>query len=257
MTLRRWIPLFIALLMAGCATAPKPAERGTLSADEILNRVMRNGTLMKNFGAEGSMTVSTPTMNQSVGFELAARGTDSVKLSVFGPFGITVGAALFTRREFIAYNALNNTVYRGSPEHPLKMLPFLKDIPFEQFMGSLQGIHTLRSSASIDSFRSRTDGGYSFSVVNENGTYDAFMYNSSLDRITRCTRKNSDGTSLWMVRYEYKRSESGDVVPEQVEVSIPAKESSLLIEYAGIADSGAENDFSLPYPDDAEVVIIE
>lgn len=203
------------------------------------------------------ITVSTPTMNQSAGFDLATRGADSVRMNVYGPFGITVGSAFFTKAEFIAYNALNNTVYRGSPERQLKMLPFIKEIPFELFMGTLQGIHQLSASASIDSFEQRNDGVYTFTVQYENGAYDSFRYNSSVERISRCTRYSVENIPLWSVRYQYFRNEQGAVLPEQVEVLIPQKESSLLIEYNGFPESVAADAFSLSYPDDAEIITIE
>lgn len=257
MNLLRSFPFVLALLMIGCATAPMPADVGTLSSDDVRNRLLRNGNSLNNFAADGSITITTPTMSQSVGFELASRGADSVKMSLFGPFGITVGAALFTKKEFTAYNALNNTVYRGSPERQMRVLPFIKEIPFELFMGTLQGIHHLNSIGAIDSLTMTPDGGYSFSISHESGSYDRYLYNSAMNRIVRCTRYNDTGTSLWSVRYQYSRSDSGEVIPREVEVSITAKESSLLIEYAGIVNGAPEEEFILPYPDDAEIVTIE
>lgn len=257
MSMNRVIPFMLALLMIGCATAPKPAENASLTSEEVLNRLQRTTAVLHSFAAEGMITVTTPTMNQSAGFDLATRGADSVRMNVYGPFGITVGSAFFTNAEFIAYNALNNTVYRGSPERQLKMLPFINEIPFELFMGTLQGIHILRASASIDSFTQRSDGTYAFTVHYDSGNYDSFRYSSSLERITRCTRFAADGAPLWSVRYQYQRNEQGTVLPEQVEVAIPKKESSLLIEYNGFPDSSAEDAFSLSYPDDAEIITIE
>jgi hypothetical protein len=243
--------------MIGCATAPKPVENGRLSADEIRNRLVRTGTALHSFSAEGTITVNTPSMDQSAGFDLASRGADSVKMNVYGPFGITVGSAFFTRAEFIAYNALNNTVYRGLPEQQLKKIPFISEIPIELFMGTLQGIHLLNGSAVIDSVEVLDDGTYSFAVLNENGTYDSFRYSGGMDRITRCTRRAASGTVLWSVRYQYARNDEGRVVPEQVEVTIPEKDSSLLIEFGGISDSPDPGAFSLSYPEDAEVITIE
>jgi len=253
----RVIPFALALLMIGCATAPKPAENSSLTSMEVLYRLQRNTNVLQSFTAEGMITVTTPTMNQSAGFDLATRGADSVRMNVYGPFGITVGSAFFTKAEFIAYNALNNTVYRGSPERQLKMLPFINEIPFELFMGTLQGIHMLRASASIDSFVQRDDGSYSFTVPYDNGTYDSFRYNSGVERITRCTRYSAERIPLWSVRYQYLRNEQGTVLPEQVEVIIPQKESSLLIEYNGFPDGAAADAFSLSYPADAEIITIE
>ncbi|MCK9408425.1 MAG: DUF4292 domain-containing protein [Bacteriovoracaceae bacterium] len=257
MTITKIFPFVLALLLFSCATAPKPAENSVLTADEVQHRLMRSSNSLHGFSADGSFTVTTPTMNQSAGFELATRGADSVMMNLFGPFGITVGSALFTKSEFIAYNALKNTVYRGSPERQMRMLPFVKEIPFELIMGTLQGIHLFPNIASIDSFTVQTDGSYSFAIVYENGSHDSFFYNGSVNRIIRCNRINAQGTSLWSIRYSYKRNDVGEVLPEQVEVFIPSKESTLLLEYGSFAEGPAAADFTLPYPEDAEVITIE
>jgi hypothetical protein len=247
----------VALLMAGCATVPTRTATDQLSQDEILQRLQAGSIPSGSFTADGTITVTTPTMNQSAGFDVATRGTDSVKINVYGPFGITVGSALYINPLFTAYNALNNTVYRGSPEQQMSRLPFIKDIPFALFIGTLQGRHAFRPVPSVDSFTLREDGSYAFVVPRGNGAYERFLYNAATDRISRCTFVAADGVPLWSVRYYYTTSESGAVVPEQVEVSIPSKGASLLIEYGERSNENSAEEFALPYPDDAEVVTIE
>jgi outer membrane biogenesis lipoprotein LolB len=134
--LRRLLPFVMLLFAAGCSAVPEtvPAERS--DAVDMMS-TLSAVRLPEAFSAEGSISVSTPTMEQSAGFEMIARGDDSVKMSIFGPFGITVGTALFIPGQFTAYSALNNTVYRGSPERQLRSLPFVSAIPFEVIMGTL------------------------------------------------------------------------------------------------------------------------
>jgi len=227
-----------------------------MTSDEILSRLSQISRLQENFTADGMLTVNTPTMSQSAGFELASHGSDSVKISVYGPFGITVGSALLTRNSFTAYNALNNTVYKGSPEKQLRMLPFMSDLPFEVIISSLQGIHLLRISGDVDSF-SVLGNRYSFSYQNGNDTFDRFVYDESTNRIASCSRNNANGTVLWTVQYHYDNDIKGALIPRLVEVSIPHKRSSLLLEYGDVGYDSLARDLSLPYPDDAEVITIE
>lgn len=243
--------------MVGCAAVPTATEGSLLSPEEVLQRLEAGGGPSGSFSADGTITVTTPTMNQSAGFDVATRGTDSVKINVYGPFGITVGSALYVNPRFTAYNALNNTVYRGSPERQMKQLPFIKDIPFALFIGTLQGRHAFRPGAALDSFTVREDGSYSFTISRENGAYERYLYNASTDRISRCTYFTADGSSVWSIRYYYNRTEAGAVVPEQVEVSIPSKGASLLIEYGERSNENSAEEFALPYPDDAEVITVE
>ncbi|MBI5463541.1 MAG: DUF4292 domain-containing protein [Ignavibacteriales bacterium] len=192
-----------ALLYAGCATVPQPQTIGMLSADELKAHLERTAAVSGAFSAEGTITVNSPSMNQSAGFDLFTRGGDSVKMAVYGPFGITVGTALFTRTEFTAYNALNNTVYRGNPERQMKMLPFIKDIPFELLVGSLQGKHPLLPAVEIDSVTITASRSYTFTSIVSDSVVDRFTVDGDLLRITKCSRRTAAGTVLWRVEYSY------------------------------------------------------
>lgn len=246
-----------ALFAAGCATAPKPLNDGTMNAEELQDHLLRATISSRNFSAEGSITINSPSMNQSAGFELMTRGTDSVKMSVYGPFGITVGTALFTRRTFTAYNALNNTVYQGDPDRQMGALPFLKDIPFELMISALQGNHPLLQSAVMDSFTVQRGGSYSFTSAVNDTVYDKYRADENFLRITQCVRKTISGKTLWRVDYSYNRNAEGAVLPGQVEVSIPSKNSSLLLEYGSISFDSSSSGMTVNYPDDAEIITIE
>ncbi|MFZ4622176.1 MAG: DUF4292 domain-containing protein [Bacteroidota bacterium] len=251
------LPLFALIFIIGCGTAPKPAVNEAMSPDELKNVLVQSTVASKNFSAEGTITVNSPRMNQSAGFDLLTRGTDSVKMTVYGPFGFTVGSALFTRSEFTAYNALNNTVYRGNPAQQMKMLPFINDIPVELLISSLQGNHPLLPSAAIDSLEVSAGRFYTFTSPVNDSTYDRFTVQEDFLRITRCVRKTISGRTLWKVEYTYKRSAEGAVIPEQVEVTIPSKDASLLLEYSSITNDDASSPMRIAYPEDAEVITIE
>lgn len=249
--------LCAAVFYAGCAHRPIPVINEAMSVGELRMHLYNAMGAAKNFFAEGTITVTTPTMNQSAGFDLLTRGYDSVKMSVYGPFGITVGSALFTRNEFTAYNALNNTLYRGDPERQMKMLPFIKDIPFELLISSLQGNHPLLPSVAIDSFAVFAGRYYTFTASVNDSSYDKYTAEEDVRRITQCVRKTASGRILWRVEYRYKRNSDGEVIPEQVEVSIPSKESTLLLEYGSIMHDVASSSMRISYPEDAEVITIE
>lgn len=249
--------LAAALFAAGCSSVQRTERAGTLNADELRQSLDRSGKASRDFSAEGTITVNSPSMNQSAGFDLVTRGGDSVKMAVYGPFGITVGTALFTHNEFTAYNALNNTVYRGNPEQQMKMLPFIKDVPFELLISSLQGNHPLLPSAVIDSFTVLAEGGYRFVTMVNDTLYDRFTVDDQFLRVKQCVRKSLAGKVLWNVEYEYTRNKENDVVPEQVRVFIPSKESSLMLEYDSISRDASSSPLSISYPDDAEIITIE
>lgn len=195
-------------------------------------------------------------MEQSAGFDLEVRGSDSVRLDIFGPFGIPVGSALFTRGSYIVYSALNNTVYKGSPEQPLRMLPFAGEIPFELLIGTLRGIHPGVGNAVIDSLRRDEEGRYTFTVNRNRGYHDSFRYDPGVERILRCVRRDDEGIQLWSIAYRYGKNDSA-VVPQQVEIRFPAKEARLLIDYDEVQNSVNTSPLEIEIPADAIVVTSE
>lgn len=252
----RLLPLAIALVAAGCSAVPEAAAPDVTESTELMGR-LASLHVPEAFSAEGSITVITPTMEQSAGFEMIARGDDSVKMSIFGPFGITVGAALFTREQFTAYNALNNTVYTGSPERQLRSLPFVNAIPFEFFMGTLQGMHILSSAAQHGIIRADGAGRFSFTAVNADSSIDSLRYDGVFGRIVSCRRFDAAGTEQWSIRYRYTRTDTGLVIPQQVELSVPFRSTTLIIDYDAVTQSAEAAAFTLPYPDDAEIITVQ
>lgn len=251
------VVFFAAVFAAGCATAPKPVLYEALSEDGLRIRLRQTAFDIKPFSAEGTVTVNTPTMTQAAGFDLSTRGMDSLKINIYGPFGITLGSALYTRQAFMAYNALNNTVYRGSPEKRVSNFPFAKDIPLELFVSSFQGIYFPRHFSTLDSLTLAAQNYYRFVIANDNGTVDHFEYNERINRITKCTRRTAVGAPLWSVEYTYDRTDGGIIMPESVEITVPQKELTLFIEYDDVRRDTIVQEFSLSYPDDASFITIE
>ncbi len=257
MSIAKFLPVLVLIFIVGCGTVPKPPLNEAMGPEELKNILVQTTIASKNFSAEGTITVNSPKMNQSAGFELLTRGTDSVKMSVYGPFGITVGSALFTRNEFTAYNALNNTVYRGDPAQQMKTLPFISDIPLELLISSLQGNHPLLPSAAIVGLEVLAGRIYRFTSTVNDSTFDIFTVQEDFLRITKCIRKTASGRTLWKVEYSYKRSSEGGVLPEQVEVFVPSKDASLLLEYGSITLDDTSSSMHIAYPEDAEVITVE
>lgn len=251
--LRRLLPFVMLLFAAGCSAVPEtvPAER--TDAVDVLSTLMAV-QLPEAFSAEGSISVSSPTMEQSAGFEMIARGDDSLKMTIFGPFGITLGTALFIPGQFTAFSALNNTVYRGSPERQLRSLPFVNAIPFEFIMGTLQGMHILSPAALHGKIVLQDTLRVMFTAVYPDSSVDSLRYDAAFGRIVSCTRYSSAGTEQWSIRYQYTRNAEGVVVPQQASVTVPQRNTTLVIEYDAVAANAAAAEFTIPVPDDAETV---
>jgi hypothetical protein len=196
-------------------------------------------------------------MSQSVGFEMASRGTDSMRIVAQGPFGITVGMALLTQNNFIAYNALNNSVYRGSTSVQSKF-PLFNSLPPSLAFNVLLGIFELPAEQEADSFTVSAGRMYSFIIRSGKETYDKYYFDGDNNRITQYVRmQTSDEKILWNIYYAYKKNETDILAPETITIAIPNKETTITVEYDNIVFNKEIKSLKISHPKDAEEISVQ
>ena len=195
-------------------------------------------------------------MDQSAGFEFRAHHGDSLMITVTGPFGITVGTALLTPDAFTAYNALNNFLYRGSPRGLAQRFPMLRDLPFPLLFGMTQAVHPFTASSPVDSVRTLESGRIAFQMLQADGSRDHYTVDPSGPRVTRCARYDSAGTHLWTIAYEFL-SDKGTIHPKSVDVKVPAKKASFLLEFDSFERDTTAAPLPFTVPSDANAVDLQ
>ncbi len=100
------------LAAAGCSAGSGYADR-SVSPAFIQNAILRNHHQVKSLQGSGTISIETPEIAQNVSFELTLRKPDSVMVRIEGPFGIDLGLALLTRREFFFYSSMENRLLSG------------------------------------------------------------------------------------------------------------------------------------------------
>ena len=103
---------FVFLLVGGCSAGSGFADR-SVSPTFIENAVQSNHNRVQSLLGSGTISIETPEIAQNVSFELTLRKPDSVMVRIEGPFGIDLGLALLTRREFFFYNSMDNRLLSG------------------------------------------------------------------------------------------------------------------------------------------------
>lgn len=116
--------LSLALLSIGGCAARSVLTKGFMTAELVQQTVRANHDRVRSMKGTGRITIETPEIAQSGSFELALQKPDSVLMKLEGPFGIDVGSALLTRKEFLFYNIYQNEVITGttSAENLTKIL---------------------------------------------------------------------------------------------------------------------------------------
>ena len=244
------------IILSGCSSTQHATINRTFTASEIIASVNAQADSIQTFSAYGSINIETPTMNQGAGFDLAVKKPDSVRIIVEGPFGITVVKALFTKERFIAYNALNNTVYDGDPSKGIQSLPMMSSFPPEVLIDAISGVRRFTEpDIEPDSFYV-TDKFYII-VISGKQSSSKFKIDPSSMRISSVKTFNQNGKLLWEEAYSYRQLENGQWRPSTAKIIVPEKQITLDISLDEITINGPIESMRITIPEDAQRSIIQ
>jgi hypothetical protein len=253
---------FTMTVLSGCSSTRQTTFDRSLSASEIIESVNAQADSIRTFTAYGNINVETPTMNQSAGFDLAVKksevsfGSDSIRIIVEGPFGITVGKALFTKRRFVAYNAMNNTVYEGDLTQGMKKLPMMSQFPPEVLIDALSGVRKFNDIATEPDSFYLTDKFYVI-VFSGKQTTAKFKVDPNSMRISNVKKYSSAGELLLEESYSYQQLETGQWRPFTARIVVPEKQITLDIILDEVTINGVIGSMLITIPDDAERTTIQ
>ena len=244
------------LLLAGCSAKKETfTADSSLTSSEIIEMVNALPLSIQTFSAVGSVNVETPQMSQSAGFDLAVKKPDSIRIIVEGPFGITVARALFTQHHFVAYNALNNTIYTGDPDKGMKSLPFFAGIEPAVIIDALSGVRRFSDMFSEPDSFTITNDGYVFRFTN-----DMYVTKISVDgrsmRIAKVQTYKNDATLMWEEFYSYIQGNDGTWQPTASKIFIPERLTTIEFLFDEVTINPSLSSLTLEFPDDAEQVSI-
>jgi len=107
------IALLISFTVVGCASTAS-LHRNTFSYNFLRESVRQNYETISSLYGEGKVTIESPSFAQTGSFKLYVSKPDSLFLILQGPFGIKVGSALISRRDFYIYNSIQNKLFSGA-----------------------------------------------------------------------------------------------------------------------------------------------
>jgi outer membrane lipoprotein-sorting protein len=249
--------LLAAILLTGCSAEKESIiiDR-SLNAEDVMTMVNSRSSSISTFSGEGSLSIQSPRITQSAGFEVDVKKPDSVRLVVEGPFGITVLRALFTRKNFTAYSALQNKVYVGRSDARNGFMKMI-DIPPAVFIDAFTGFRRFdNSSATPDSFYI---AGNMFIVkfLTPSGWKVFTVDGQSLCIIRVETFDLSGGKLTWREEYEYEQNAKKEWEPVAAHLDIPEKETLVDLNFNSVQFNPALHALTISYPDDAELMTIE
>ncbi|MBK9097878.1 MAG: DUF4292 domain-containing protein [bacterium] len=152
------LPLVIVILtLEGCVPSKPIEDEELLSSERLINKLEANRRKIKNFEGVGVFEIDSEQYSNSASFQVIMQKPDSVYFSVLGPFGMELAQALVTKENYIFYDALQNTAYRGRVDDDVLQNIFKVDLSFsdlvDAFLGSVnltQNLYKQPSNYSVD-----------------------------------------------------------------------------------------------------------
>lgn len=250
----------VAAMLCAAAAAGCSSEKEAVSIDrslaysDIMEMVNKQAAQVNTFSAEGSISIDSPRMAQTVGFRIDVKKPDSMKIIISGPFGITVGEAIVTKENYVAYSTLQNTLYKGSISSHGGFMNMI-NVPTALLVDAMSG------ERRFDDIETRPDSFYvaqSHYVVKffSPAGWNIYTVDPISGHIIGMERI-SGSTLQWKEEYSYEEDADKQWRPSGATIILPEKKTRIDIEYSSVEYNRPIPSLSIAFPNDADQVTIE
>lgn len=244
------IPLFVS----SCVPSKPNYEKKVLPADRLLKRIEGNRRKIKYFNGTGRLDIKTKEIENTARFEIFIHKPDSIKLSIYGPFGIDVAQALVTKDDFIFHDVLNDIVYTGEISKDVLYKIFKINLSFDDLIDAFAGAVNLTPRLLDEpSIYDITEDNY-FLTYNEKD----YSYRYTIDLIDNSIKEyrviKPDNQVFIQSKYsDFKKMEDVQI-PHNIVIKNFIDEQTINIEYRKIKINEAERNLKITYPKDVRVI---
>jgi hypothetical protein len=227
-----------------------------LPTERLINKLEANRRRIKTFEGNGTITIKSNEFDNSATFRIVMVKPDSVYLTLLGPFGIELAQALVTTKDFIFYNALQNTAYKGASSNDILRQIFKIDLSFGDIMDAFIG--------SVNLTKNLYKPPDNYQVA-----YDKYLLTYKDSMAKTISQYEVDVRNLGIVHYLLKSSVGNDIlegkysnfeiletvaVPGRIEVMNRKQNETVVIDYKSMNANKKNIYIDFKIPDDASVI---
>lgn len=140
--------IFSLFIIVGCSAEKEITTKSTekvIPANRLLRKMEGNRRKIKTFQGTGTMRVKSEKFSGKTSFEILIKKPDSIKISIYGPFGIDIAHGVFSNGSFLFYDVLRNRAFSGIESKDVLQKLFKIDLSFEELLDSFTGAVNLTS----------------------------------------------------------------------------------------------------------------
>jgi len=248
----------LTIFFEGCSTPIPVQQERSIASDRVIKRLEANRRKIKNFAATGSIYIKTNEIEATSSFQVELKKPDSVRVSFFGPFGIDLASALITPKNFEFYDAINNTLYKGSLKAGTMKQILKVEMTFDELVDFITGSVNLTDKLSRDAnLVEPTDDTYKLSYVNSEKqlTENIFVKVEEL-QIMQYQKIDSKGKSLFDTKFSGFEKYDDVPFPKKINVTDSANDQKINVEYRTINLNKEIGKLKIEIPEDAKIIIL-
>lgn len=242
------------MVLWGCSSSSSLRTSARTVTPELVQQSVRtNQERVRSLKGSGNITLETPEIAQSGSFELMLRKPDSVFVKLEGPFGIEVGAALLTRKEFFFYNSLQNRLISGTMNASNLRRILRVNLSFDELLNMITGGTFFPEDQGAPDTVTIEDNQSVLTYRHESGSRRYWIDPESL-LIARIQHVDRQGKLRFEQRFANFRSIEGTSLPYRVRITQLAERRTVALSYSSIAINTDALRFTLEVPENAERV---
>ncbi len=240
----------------GCVPSKPIEDEELLSSERLINKLEANRRKIKNFEGVGVFEIDSEQFSNSASFQIIMQKPDSVYFSVLGPFGMELAQALVTKENYIFYDALQNTAYRGSVDDNVLQNIFKVNLSFSDLIDAFLG------SVNLTPNLYKQPSGYSVEGQEYVLTYDD--EESQLTSVYRVDILQLGITNYRLISFDNSINLEGNyskfelienvAVPFDIEVTNKSENQKVKITYKNIFANAKGIKVKFDLPPDAEII---
>lgn len=250
------LTIVLHFFIDGCVPSKPTEDVELLSSERLINKLEANRRKIKNFEGVGIFEIESDQYNNSANFQVIMQKPDSIYFTIMGPFGIELAQALVTKENYIFYDALQNTVYRGEVNDDVLKNIFKINLPFSDLLDAFIGSVNLTSNLYKQPSNYSIQGDQYVLTYVDNHNQRTSVYRVDIRElgITNYTLTSDDKSVDLEGKYSKFELIENVAVPFNIEVMNKVYNQSIKINYKDIVanEKGLKVRFELP--DDADII---
>jgi hypothetical protein len=250
------VTLLLFFLLDGCVPSKPTEEAELLSSERLINKLEANRRKIKNFEGFGTFEIQSEQYNDGASFQVIMQKPDSIYFSVLGPFGIELAQALVTKENYIFYDVLHNTAYRGNVNDDILQNIFKINLSFSDLIDAFVGSVNLTSNLYKEPTSYSIEGDkYILTYIDEENQL-TWVYKVDIRElgITNFTLKSDDEKINIEGNYSEFELIENVAFPFKIEIINKVKNQKIKINYKDILTNDKDLGVKFELPGDAEII---